>query len=196
MIRRAQLDRQLAASGLPPMHELTPGRRGRPASRWSSARSRARRWPGWRTSRSRSPTATHAVRVLVPRERVRGVIVYFHGGGWVTGALDQFDTLARLLADRTDCAVVLVDYRLAPEHPSPPRSRTPGRPAVGGGTLEQIAGGAVPLIVAGDSAGGNLAAVVAQRARDWSRDRAAGTRLPGDRLRPRPRLLPRSRRTS
>ena len=59
------------------------------------------------------------VRVLVPPQGARGVIVYLHGGGWVIGTIDEFDTLARKLAERTSCAVVLVDYRLAPEHRYP-----------------------------------------------------------------------------
>ena len=63
------------------------------------------------------------VRVLVPPQGARGVIVYLHGGGWVIGAIDEFDTMARKLAERTSCAVVLVDYRLAPGAPLPHRRR-------------------------------------------------------------------------
>ena len=108
-----------------------------------------------------------SVRILVPHEPARGVIVYYHGGGWVTGALDQFDTLARLLALRTDCAVVLVDYRLAPEHPYPTAVSDAWTALEWvAAHLDQIAGRRVPLIVAGDSAGGTLAAVLAQRARE------------------------------
>ena len=51
------------------------------------------------------------MRVFVPEGTVRGVFVYYHGGGWVIGAIDEFDTLARKLAARTGCAVVLPDYR-------------------------------------------------------------------------------------
>jgi acetyl esterase len=108
------------------------------------------------------------VRVLVPLEPARGVIVYYHGGGWVLGSIDEYDTMARKLAERTSCAVVLVEYRLAPEH------RYPTAVDDSYATLEwaakrlsKIAGKEdVPLIVAGDSAGGNLAAVMALRARD------------------------------
>ncbi|MEZ5234251.1 MAG: alpha/beta hydrolase [Acidimicrobiia bacterium] len=111
---------------------------------------------------------TIGVRVLVPPQGARGVLVYLHGGGWVIGAIDEFDTLGCKLAERTSCAVVLVDYRLAPEHRYPV--------AVDdcytalewvAANLTDIAGRAdVPLIVAGDSAGGNLTAVMALRARD------------------------------
>ncbi len=107
-------------------------------------------------------------RVLVPLQGARGVVVYLHGGGWVIGAIDEFDTMARKLAERTSCAVVLVEYRLAPEHRYPVAvddcyavlEWTAAR-------LGEICGrDDVPLIVAGDSAGGNLSAVMALRARD------------------------------
>jgi acetyl esterase len=108
-----------------------------------------------------------AARILVPTDAPRGVFVYYHGGGWVIGGnLDEFDTLARKLAARTGCAVVLVDYRLAPEH------RYPVAVDDSYAALEwvhahlaDIAGRAVPIIVGGDSAGGNLAAIMAQRSR-------------------------------
>jgi acetyl esterase len=107
----------------------------------------------------------------VPGERPRGVIVYYHGGGGVIGGLEDFDRLGRLLAERTGCTVVLVDYRLAPEYRFPTavddswaalrwadefRAELAG-PGPGGAPA--------PLIVAGDSAGGNLSAVMTMRAR-------------------------------
>lgn len=87
-------------------------------------------------------------------------LVYAHGGGWVTGGLDYADEFCRFLARDAGLRVVNVDYRLAPEHPYPAalhdleatwewaRSRWPG-----------------PMGVAGDSAGGNLAAVLSHRLR-------------------------------
>jgi acetyl esterase len=105
------------------------------------------------------------VRVLVPVDVPRAAIVYLHGGGWVLGSIEEFDTLGRILAARTECAVVLVDYRLAPEHRYP--SAVEDAWAAVRWTddhLEEIAGLQVPVLVAGDSSGGNLAAVVAQRA--------------------------------
>lgn len=110
------------------------------------------------------------VRTLRPTETTEAVVVYFHGGGWVTGHIDEFDTLARKLARRTGFAVALVDYRLAPEYPFP----TPLEDAWAAvqwveQNREVITGSAeARLVVAGDSAGGNLAAVAAQRARDRS----------------------------
>ena len=95
------------------------------------------------------------------------MIVYYHGGGWVLGTVDQFDALGRRLAARTGCAVVLVDYRLAPEHRYPAAVEDAWTALEWTAAhLEEIAGDSVPLIVAGDSAGGCLAAVVAQRARE------------------------------
>ena len=113
------------------------------------------------------PDGSFQVRVLVPIEPSVGVIVYYHGGGWVVGSMDESDTLGRKLAERTSCAVVLVDYRLAPEHRYP--VAVDDSYAALEWTAEhmnEIAGGDVPLIVAGDSAGGNLSAVMAIRARD------------------------------
>ncbi|MFM8554212.1 MAG: alpha/beta hydrolase [Acidimicrobiales bacterium] len=92
------------------------------------------------------------------------LLVYYHGGGWVIGGLDSHDNVCRSLANKSGAAVLSVDYRLAPEHPFPAAAEDalcalrwahenasdigvdPGRIAVGG-----------------DSAGGNLAAIVAQQ---------------------------------
>jgi acetyl esterase len=94
-------------------------------------------------------------------------IVYYHGGGWVVGDLDSHDASCRLIADVTGCVVVSVDYRLAPEHPFPAAVddavesyrwvRTHAREL-------GIDGRRVGVM--GDSAGGNLAAVVCQVTRD------------------------------
>lgn len=107
------------------------------------------------------------IRVLVPNARPRAVIVYYHGGGWVFGTPDDFDTLGRRLAECTGCAVALVDYRLSPEHHYP-AAVDDAYAALGwvSAHVKDTAGADVPLIVAGDSAGGTLAAVTALRARD------------------------------
>ncbi|MEV8631644.1 alpha/beta hydrolase [Streptosporangium sp. NPDC051023] len=114
------------------------------------------------------------VRVYRPREgdRPLPVIVYFHGGGWVFGSVGRNDALGRDLAARNEAVVVSVDYRLAPEHPFPAAADDAtavvedvfARPGAYGADPARIA-------VCGDSAGGNLAAVAAWRARD------AGLRL-------------------
>ncbi|WP_409185908.1 alpha/beta hydrolase [Amycolatopsis sp. VS8301801F10] len=114
-----------------------------------------------------APGGGFAVRVFVPRGAVRGVLVYYHGGGWVIGELEQYELLGRLLARETGCAVVVAEYRLAPEHPYPAAPEDAWSALVWAAErTESLAGAGAPLVVAGDSAGGNLAAVVAQRARD------------------------------
>lgn len=112
------------------------------------------------------------VRVYRPRGESeggapRGVLVWFHGGGWVIGDLESHDPLCRSLAARSGCVVVSVGYRLAPEHVFP--AAVEDSWAATQWVAEQGAAlGIDPerLAVGGDSAGGTLAAVVALRARD------------------------------
>lgn len=113
------------------------------------------------------PDGEITLRLLVPIKHPRGVLVYYHGGGWVLGSIDESDTVARKLAERTSCAVVLVEYRLAPEYRYP-TAVDDSYVALEwvGRHLRDIAGKTVPVIVIGDSAGGNLATVMAIRARD------------------------------
>ena len=101
-------------------------------------------------------------------------IVYYHGGGWVLGDLDTHDGACRAIAASSKCVVVSVDYRLAPEHPFPAAvddaiaayEWTVDNPGELGAKPDAVA-------VMGDSAGGNLAAVVAQQARDLDIQRPA-----------------------
>jgi acetyl esterase/lipase len=93
------------------------------------------------------------------------VVVYLHGGGWVLGGLDLADTIARDIAVHSSAAVVSVDYRLAPENPFP--AAVTDALAVTEALLRGRLPGVDPMrvAVAGDSAGGNLAAVAAQQLR-------------------------------
>ena len=95
------------------------------------------------------------------------VLVYYHGGGWVIGDLDSHDTLCRELANGSGCAVVAVDYRMAPEHRFPAAVDDALAATrwvrANAGSLQLDSG---RMAVGGDSAGGNLAAVVAIAARD------------------------------
>jgi len=157
---------QLAESGRPPMHEMEPDE-----ARELTASLKEMYGPGPEMARveTRSldlPGRSVPVQILVPDEAPRGVVVYYHGGGWVIGRIEEFETLGRQLAAKTGCAVVLVDYRLAPEHRYPAAHEDAWDSLVWvDRQLTEIAGSRVPLIVAGDSAGANLAAVVAQKAR-------------------------------
>lgn len=94
-------------------------------------------------------------------------LVYYHGGGWVIGDLDTHDTLCRELANLSGCAVASVDYRLAPEHRFP-AAVDDAIAAARWLHREATALRIDPdrIAVGGDSAGGNLAAVVAIAARD------------------------------
>ncbi len=107
------------------------------------------------------PSGAVAVRRYVPLGETAGTLVYLHGGGWVTGDLELADGLCRVLADRSGCEVLSVDYALAPEHPFPLALED----ALGAvaWAAEMRSG---PLVLGGDSAGANLAAVAARRLRD------------------------------
>ena len=96
-------------------------------------------------------------------------LVFLHGGGWVIGNLDSHDRLCRQLANRARCCVVAVDYRLAPEHVFP--AAVDDCAAAWQWVSEHSAELAIipgRLAVGGDSAGGNLAAVLALMGRDGS----------------------------
>jgi acetyl esterase len=99
--------------------------------------------------------------------RLNPVVLYFHGGGFVTGDLDSHDASARALARRTGAIVVSVAYRLAPEHKFPAAhddAWSAWRWLTD--TVRDLAGDVRRLAVAGEDAGANLAANVAVRARD------------------------------
>ncbi|MEZ5377968.1 MAG: alpha/beta hydrolase [Acidimicrobiales bacterium] len=96
-----------------------------------------------------------------------GILVYYHGGGWCIGDLDTHDEVCRSLAKQSGQTVVSVDYRLGPEHrfPAAVEDSWAALEWVAANTAELAVAGA-PIAVAGDSAGGNLAAVMSLMARD------------------------------
>jgi acetyl esterase len=152
-----------AAAGAPPLWEVTPeeGRAG-------VAENVAFIGPGPSVASVRDiviPGQAGGIpaRVYSPVPDAPGVVVYYHGGGWVLGSADQWDASVRALTVASGCDVVSVDYRLAPEHVFPAAVDDAYDALVW--AAESLANGR-PLVVAGDSAGGNLAAVSALRARD------------------------------
>ena len=168
---RALLD-LMAQRGVPPMHTLTPAEARRMyLERRSFTQPDAPAVGDVHELRADGPHGNIALRAYrpsgaAPDARLPG-LVYFHGGGWTIGDLDTHDVLCRELANGAGCAVVAVDYRLAPEHRFPcavddclAATRWVHRHAGALGI------DAARLAVGGDSAGGNLAAVVAQLARD------------------------------
>jgi acetyl esterase len=114
------------------------------------------------------PAGELGVRVFTPHgEPPFPIVVWFHGGGWVVGTLDTYDPLCRALAAAVPAVVVAVDYRLAPEHRFPAAVEDCYAATLWASRNAASLGGAQQrLAVAGDSAGGNLAAVVALGARD------------------------------
>ncbi len=96
-------------------------------------------------------------RIYEPRGTAPGTLVMFHGGGWVIGDLDSYDHVARALCAESGARVVSAGYRLAPEDPFPAAVQD---------AWAVVSAAPGPIAVCGDSAGGNLAAVCARRARD------------------------------
>jgi acetyl esterase len=159
---------QMAASGMPPLsgQDVATAREavlafaqlgGDPES---VSRVEDRRIPG--------TDGTIPVRIYTPAGGGPfPVLVFFHGGGWVLCNIDTHDPVCRSLANAAECIVVSVDYRLAPEHKFPAASDdcyAATQWVMNSASL--INGDADRVAVGGDSAGGNLAAVVALMARD------------------------------
>lgn len=164
-----QLLEQLASAGAPPLHTLSPVEarqatstmfRVPPEKEEPVARIENRTIPG--------PAGAIPVRVYTPSgSGPFPVLVYIHGGGWVICDLDTHDAACRSLTNRAGCVTVSVDYRLAPEHKFP--AAVEDSYAATLWVAEHAAefnGDPARVAVGGDSAGGNLAAVVALMARD------------------------------
>jgi acetyl esterase/lipase len=119
------------------------------------------------------------VRIFLPKKGAsRRLLLFFHGGGWVLGSIDRYTKMCAYLASAVSAVVVSVDYRLAPEHrfPAAPEDCYAAARELFSGSIiggRQAALNADPLkvdpediCIIGDSAGGNLAAVVSLMARD------------------------------
>jgi acetyl esterase len=115
----------------------------------------------------KAPGRTIPIRIYLPSGHSPAPVgMFFHGGGWVTGCLETHDGFCRALAHQSKCAIVAVDYRLAPEHPYPAAVEDAwfatswiARQA------ERLNLDASRIAVLGDSSGGTLAAAVSQLAR-------------------------------
>ena len=157
-----QVERLLAAQaalGLPGVEEGTP------------EEARAIRASLWRPSAEPIADVADldadgvAVRCYRPAAHHGGLLVWFHGGGWVLGDLDSHDDLCRSIANRAGCTVLAVGYRLAPEHPFPaPLDDCAAALAWAVAHAGELGAAPERIAVGGDSAGGNLAAVVAVEA--------------------------------
>ena len=158
---------QLAANPGPQLHEL-PVAQARvffdqmqlPRPEVKIAEVADRKIPG--------PAGQLPVRIYRPEEKAPlPALVYFHGGGWVIGSLETHDGTCRDLANRIGCVVVSVDYRLAPEarYPAAAEDCYAATKWVAE-NAKALGVDAARLGIGGDSAGGNLAAVVALMARD------------------------------
>jgi acetyl esterase len=171
----ARLDPQLAAvvadverEGIPPWHALSVEDARRVEDEVFSAEEVP---PVARVREFEIPGPAGGIPVRIYRHAASPpapTLVFYHGGGWVLGTLDSIDPVCRALARRADCVVVSVDYRLAPRHPFP----APLDDAYA--ALEWVAeyagsvgGDPDRVAVGGTSAGGNLAAATALRAREF-----------------------------
>ena len=151
-----------AAGGFPPLHSMSP----------ADAR-KAFVLPEWLGTARKDVTVREAqagqarLRIYTPAgEGPWPVQVYFHGGGFVLGSLDEFEPFCTFLAADTPCVVVSEGYRLAPEFPFPAALEDAWAGTQwAASNAASFGGDPSRLAVAGDSAGGNLAAGVALRAR-------------------------------
>jgi acetyl esterase len=162
------LIKQLEALDAPPLNSLSPVEARLAAAGFAEMAGSPEPVSSVVNTTVLGPLGEIPVRIYTPEGTAPlPIVVYFHGGGWVLGTLDTVDVLCSILANRAGAIVVSVDYRLAPEHKFPAAvidcfAATKWAAA----NAAELGGDAQRVAVAGDSAGGNLAAVVAALARD------------------------------
>src|SRR5947209_4017862 len=150
----------MQASGAPPLHELTPAEARAATGMLTELIGSGPEIASVEDFTIPTRDGLIAARRYAP-EDVAATILWIHGGGWVICDLDTHDALCRVLAASSGCRVIALDYRRAPEH------RFPAALEDCWEALQVVAAdtGAAPLIIAGDRAGGNLAAARTLRAR-------------------------------
>ena len=159
---------QIKELGLPPLNELNPVQAREQAAMGDQFSPKPEPVASVKNCIIPSSEIDIPIRIYTPAGNPPfPIVVFFHGGGWVVGNLEAADSICRTLANQVGCIVVSVDYRLAPEHKFPAAVEdaytatewVAKNAASFQGDPERIA-------VGGDSAGGNLAAVVALMSRD------------------------------
>ncbi len=164
---RAVLD-QMAQAGDKSIHELSVKEARQTAAAMASMQGPSEPVAGVEDRTLAAPGGDIPVRIYKPfGAEPLPVLMYFHGGGWVIGDIESSDGLCRTLANAAGCIVVSVDYRLAPEHPFPAAAEDAYHATLWiAANASDFGGDPLRIAVCGDSAGGNLATVVAQIARD------------------------------
>jgi acetyl esterase len=161
---------QLAAAGIPPLHQLTPQLVRQALRAQNEAQANQKREPVARVVDRTLPGTARDIPVRLYTPDGAGpfpIVVYFHGGGWCFGDLEIGDATCRSLTNLVECLVVSVDYRLAPEYPFP-AGLEDCYSAVKwlAENSSEVNGDARRIAVAGESAGGNLATAVALVAKE------------------------------
>lgn len=167
--KMASVVERMARAGRPPLHSLTPAE-AKAAYEKGAGVLEVPKPQLARVEDFRLPARdgyAMPVRLYAPSDEVLPVLLFFHGGGFTVGSIATHDILCRVLSEKSGCAVVSVDYRLAPEHKFPTASNDAWD------ALAHLAKNAAEwgldgsrIAVGGDSAGGTLAAVCAILARD------------------------------
>ena len=164
---RALLD-QANAMGMPPLHTMSVPEARASLAAMASLQGEPQSVAQIVDRHAPGPAGDVPVRLYTPAGQAPfPALVYYHGGGWVLGGLDTHDGVCRQMASSAGCLVVSVDYRLAPEHKFPAAAEDAYA------ALQWVATNAdglgvdpARIAIGGDSAGGNLTAVVALMARD------------------------------
>jgi len=165
----AGLLEQIEASGMPALNEMSPSEARQAATAFAELGGPGEEVANVENRTVPGPEGEVPVRIYTPAggSAPRPVLVYIHGGGWVIGDLETTDAICRAVANRAECVVVSVDYRLSPDvkFPAPLDDSF--------AVVRWVADNAAALgvdpnriAVGGDSAGGNLSAAIALRARD------------------------------